>query len=153
MEIGVLCKKQIRTHLSVSFLYGADMVTCVQPLTRYSPIMSKLLHELDAYNSSWVKTTSCRSYSNISRILLLYKIGWYYNKFDSKIAVGIFYWCVKIPQCGYMEHGLKHITFYVQKRIAAVAMCYNPGLVHDKPLWSSAYVKLVYYMLLWSRLG
>ena len=31
-----------------------------------------------------------------------------------------------------MEHGLKCITFYVQKHIAALAMCYNPSLVCDK---------------------
>ena len=43
-----------------------------------------------------------------------------------------------------MEHGLKHTTFYVQNHIAALAMCYNPALVRDKPLGSTASVKLVY---------
>ena len=48
-------------------------------------------------------------YSNISQILLLYKTWQYYNKFDSTKSVGVHYRCVKIPQCGYMEHGLKDI--------------------------------------------
>ena len=34
--------------------------------------------------------------------------------------------------------------FYVQKYIAALVMCYNPGLVRNKPLGVAAYVKLVY---------
>ena len=44
-----------------------------------------------------------------------------------------------------MEHGLKQISFYVQKRIVAMARCYVPALVHDKPLGSPASVKRVYY--------
>ena len=95
---------------------------------------------------SWVITTKCRLYSIISQILLLYKIWWYYNKFDSRKSFGICYWYVKIPQCGYMENGLKHITFYVQKHIAALARCYTPGLVCDTPLKAPASVKLVYYL-------
>ena len=43
-----------------------------------------------------------------------------------------------------MEHGLKHISFYVQKHTVAMAMCYNPVLAHDKPLGVPASVKLVY---------
>ena len=50
----------------------------------------------------------------------------------------------QIPQYGYMEHGLKHITFNVQKHIAVNAMYYNPGLVRDKPLGAPASVKRVY---------
>ena len=45
-----------------------------------------------------------------------------------------------------MEHGLKHIKFYVQKHIAILAMCYNPALVRDKPLGAPASVKQVYWM-------
>ena len=86
-------------------------------------------------------------WGNISQILLLYKMLWYYNKFDSTKSLGVSYWCVEIPQYKYMEHGLKHITFYVQKYIAALAMCYNPGLVRDKPLGAPASVKLIYYVL------
>ena len=33
-----------------------------------------------------------------------------------------------------MEHGLKYITFYVQKHIAHHAMWYSSPLVRDKPL-------------------
>ena len=48
------------------------------------------------------------------QILLLYKMWWYYNKFDSTNSLAVCYWCVKVPQCGYMEHGLKLIMFYGQ---------------------------------------
>ena len=95
--------------------------------------------------SSWVITTNCRLYSNISQILLLYKMWQYYNKFDSPKSLGVCYWCVKILQYRYMEHGLKHSTFYFQKHIEALAMCYNPALVRDKPLEVPAPVKLVYF--------
>ena len=70
---------------------------------------------------------------------------WCYNKFDTTKLLGVRYWCVKIPQCGYMEHRLKHITFYVQKHIAALEMYHNPGQVRDKPLGASTSVKLVYW--------
>ena len=50
-----------------------------------------------------------------------------------KIIGGMLLMCQK-TECGYMEHGLKHITFYVQKHVAALAMCYNPVLVWGKPL-------------------
>ena len=43
-----------------------------------------------------------------------------------------------------MEHGLKHFSFYVQKHIVTMGMCYNPTLVRDKPLGTPASVKLVY---------
>ena len=66
-------------------------------------------------------------YSNISQILLLYKMWWYYNKFDFTKSSRIYYWCVKIPQCGYMEHGLSYIIFYVQKHMKALTKCYNPN--------------------------
>ena len=68
------------------------------------------------YISSSVIPTNCRLHSNILQILVLYKTGGYYNKFDSTKSLGMYYWNVKIPaQCGYMERRLKHITFYVQK--------------------------------------
>ena len=46
----------------------------------------------------------------------------YYNKFDSTKPLRVRYRCVKIPQRGYMEHGLKDIAFYVQKHITP---CHN----------------------------
>ena len=91
--------------------------------------------------SSWVITTNCRLHSYISQILLLYKTWWYYNKFDKTRSLGVCYWLVIITQCGHMEHGLKHITFYVQKHIAALVMCYNAVLVRDKPIGAPAFVK------------
>ena len=42
-------------------------------------------------------------------------------------------------------HELKHISFYVQKRVVAMGMCYNPALVRDKPLGLTASVKWVYW--------
>ena len=41
-----------------------------------------------------------------------------------------------------MEHGLKPISFYVQKHLVAMGMCYDPALVRDKPLGAPASVKL-----------
>ena len=48
-------------------------------------------------------------YSNISQTLLLYKTL-YHKKIDHEI-LGVYYWYVKIPQGGYMEHGLKCFMF------------------------------------------
>ena len=70
-------------------------------------------------------TTHCRLYSNISQILLLYKTWRYHNKFDSTKSLGLHYRCVKIPQCGYMEHGLKDIVFYVQSTYNTLRSCHN----------------------------
>ena len=95
----------------------------------------------------WVISTNSQLYINISQILLLYKMWRYSNKFDSPKSLGVCYWCVKIPQCGYMEQGLKQIAFYVQQHIVAMAMCYNPALVCDKPLGAPASVKRVYYIM------
>ena len=43
--------------------------------------------------------------------MLLHKTWWYYNKFDSTKSLGVYYWYVKIPQCGYVEQGLKDFAF------------------------------------------
>ena len=40
-------------------------------------------------------------------------------------SLGVYYCCVKIPQWGCMEHGLKYITFNVQKHIAPPPLCHN----------------------------
>ena len=101
--------------------------------------------------SSWVITTNCRLHSYISQILLLYKTWWYYNKFDKTRSLGVCYWLVIITQCGHMEHGLKHITFYVQKHIAALVMCYNAVLVRDKPIGAPAFVKKSFSGYQWFR--
>ena len=42
-----------------------------------------------------------------------------------------------------MGHGLKRITFYVQKHITALEMRHNQPLIRDKPLGAPASVKLV----------
>ena len=59
------------------------------------------------------------------RLYMLYKTWGYYNKFDSIKSLWVYYWYVKIPQCGYMEYGLKDVAFYVQKHIAPWEICYN----------------------------
>ena len=30
-------------------------------------------------------------------------------------SLGVYYWYIKIPQCGYMEHGLTDVKCYVKK--------------------------------------
>ena len=77
-------------------------------------------------------------------ILLLYKTWGCYNKFDSTKLFGVYYWCAKTPQFGYMERGVEYITFYVQNTLAPLAMCYQPLLVRDQALGPPAFVKLVY---------
>ena len=99
------------------------------------------------YISSKLIVSNYRFYSNIFQILLLYNTRAYYNKFESMDSLGVYYCCVKIPQCGYMEHGLTSITFYVQKHIPPLVMCYNPPLVRDKPLGAPAFVNLVHWTL------
>ena len=74
---------------------------------------------------SWVITTHCRLYSNTSQIFLLYETWRYYNKFDSTKSSGVHCRCVKITQCGYMEHGLKGIPFYVQYTYDTLKSCHN----------------------------
>ena len=44
------------------------------------------------------------------------------------------------------EAWIKHIMFCVQKHIAALVMCYYPGLVRDKPVGAPVSVKLVYWI-------
>ena len=56
--------------------------------------------------------------NKMQQILLLYKTWVYYNN-----------WYVKIPQCGYMEHGFEYNTFYVQKHTVPLAIFPNILLV------------------------
>ena len=63
-----------------------------------------------------VRTTDCQLYSNISQILMQYKWWGIITNFILK-CLGVCYWYVKIPQCGYMEHGLECIAFYYQNHV------------------------------------
>ena len=36
-------------------------------------------------------------------------------------SLGMYYWYVKVPQCGCVKHRLEYIMFYVQKHIAPLA--------------------------------
>ena len=103
--------------------------------------------EQPEHRISWVITTNCWLYSSISQISLLYETWVCYNKVDCTKSLDVCYWCVKIQKFWYMEHGLKHITFCVQKHIASLTICYNPSLVRDKPIGAPASVKFV----CWSR--
>ena len=96
--------------------------------------------------SSYVMTTDFRLYIDISQILLLYKTLGYHNKFDYEI-LGVYYWYVKILQCGYVKYGLTDAALYVQKHItlAPWAICYKPPLVRDLPPGVPAFVRLVYW--------
>ena len=67
------------------------------------------------------------------------------NKFESIKSLGVCYWYVEIPQCGYMEYGLLYIMFYVLKLIAPLASCSNPLLVCDNQPRSPAFVRLPYW--------
>ena len=64
-------------------------------------------------------------FCNISQIFLLHKTCRYYNKFDSTESLGVRYWCIKIPQCGLMEHGLKDIAIICSKPYNTLHSCHN----------------------------
>ena len=60
-------------------------------------------------------------------------------------SMGAYFWYVKIPQCGWMEHGLKDIVFFVQNHITLCTVVITSLLVRDKPLGVPASVKRVYW--------
>ena len=62
-------------------------------------------------------------------------------------SLGVYYWYIKIPQGGNVEHWLEYITCYVQKHIAHLAMCSNPQLVRDNLLGARAIVRVAYYAI------
>ena len=75
---------------------------------------------------------------------MFHKTRGYHNKFDSTKSLKVCYWYFRTPQCGWMEHRLKGTQFYVQKRIAPRAICYNPPLVCDKLLEAPTFIRRVY---------
>ena len=38
-------------------------------------------------------------------------------------CLGVYYWYVKMPRCGCVEHGLEYDTFYVKKYIKHLVAC------------------------------
>ena len=46
-----------------------------------------------------------------------------------------------------MEYGLEYITFYVQKHVAHVAICFNPPLVRENSLGATAFVRLTHWVI------
>ena len=40
--------------------------------------------------------------------------------------LGVYYWYIKMPRCGCVEHGLEYFSFYIQKHIAHLAACSGP---------------------------
>ena len=61
-------------------------------------------------------------------------------------SLGVYLWYVKMPRCGWVEHGLEYITFYVQKHIAHLTVCSGPPLARDGPLGAPAFVKLSHFI-------
>ena len=93
------------------------------------------------------RTTNYRLYSNISQILLLYKVWstitnltlwnhWGYITDMSKCH-GAGVWS--------MNWNILRFTFYVQKHIAHLVACSGPLLVRDGPLGTPAFVKHAYF--------
>ena len=41
-------------------------------------------------------------------------------------SFGVYYWYVKMPQWGCVQHGIEYIMFYVQKHIAYLSACPGP---------------------------
>ena len=60
-------------------------------------------------------------------------------------SFGVYYWYVKMPWRGCVEHGLEYIEFYLQKFIANLTVCSGPQRVWDGSLEAPAFVKLAYY--------
>ena len=93
----------------------------------------------DVYSLIYVITTKCQLYSIVSQILLLHKPWGNQNKFNYRTSLNVYYWYVKKPQCGYMEHGLYDIKQYV-KNIAPSSIFHNHPLDHNRPLGAPAYI-------------
>ena len=41
-------------------------------------------------------------------------------------SLGVCYWYVKMPGCGYVEYGYEYFSFYIQKHVAHLAACSGP---------------------------
>ena len=41
-------------------------------------------------------------------------------------SLEVYYWYVKMPRCGCVEHGLEYIMFYIKKCIEHLAACSGP---------------------------
>ena len=87
-----------------------------------------------------------KNYSPVSRFSLgdgqpEQRISAYTSEQPTANCIAIFIYS-KLPQCGYMEHGLEYITFYVQKHVAPLAVCSGLKMVRDKPLEAPAFVRL-----------
>ena len=71
--------------------------------------------EHPAQRISALKSTNCRFSVIFHKYCCYMKQGGIITIWLYKILRDICYWCVKIPQCGDMEHGLEYITLYVKK--------------------------------------
>ena len=58
-------------------------------------------------------------------------------------SLGVYYWYVKMPRWGCVEHGLEYIAFYVQS-YAHLKACSGHPLVRNGQLGAPAFVKLAY---------
>ena len=116
---------------------------CASPYVNSSwsfcPETTKWVHNLCDLDLWPLTLTFCMDITSVND-----NNSWKFQDDTMTETSGVYYWCVKIPQCGCIKHGLSFITLYVQKHIAALAKCYNLPLVRDKPQWVRAFVKLVY---------
>ena len=92
------------------------------------PIMVSLLTHICITRPQWVKQhiLDYKSEQPTAGCIAVFHKDCCYTKHGGIIAnltlksLGVYYWCVKIPQRGYTEHGLEYIMFYVQKHIASM---------------------------------
>ena len=61
-------------------------------------------------------------------------------------SLGVYYQLIKIPQCGYMEHGLEYVAFKVRKHMAPLAVCSGLPLVRDKLLGVPTFVRFANWL-------
>ena len=66
-----------------------EVSNCNRPVSQH--FFSQAMSSPNTLISSWIITTNCWLYSNISYFLLLYKTWGYYNKFDSTKSLGVCY--------------------------------------------------------------
>ena len=139
---------------------GLSTSTIILFHNEFSPSSEQLEKRVSAH-TLWQPTFVCIAI--IYKYCCFTKHGYIITNLTTK-SLGVYYWYVKIPRCGYIEHGLKDVAFYVQKHIEPWAVCYTPLLVLYMPLGAHTFVKLIYWVTLlghvrhlqwqwWSNLG
>ena len=102
-------QRKHQSSASLAFVWGSPRERWI-PRTK-GQLRGKCFHLM---TSSWkciishVMRTNFLLYGNISA---LQNMG-YYNKLNFTKSLGVYYWYVKMPQCGYMEHRLKDVVMF-----------------------------------------